>query len=156
NAQRRVLLQPVCSEIDLPPFDNSAMDGYAVRAEDLRAAKIDLPARLRLVGRVPAGGTSDGPIHSGECTRLFTGSPLPPGADAVVMQEDTRVEPDKPDEVLVLDSVRPWENVRLQGEDIRAGTTLVRGGEALTPGHLCLLAAAGVSRVNVARQPVVG
>jgi molybdopterin molybdotransferase len=156
DAQGRVLLQPVCSEIDLPPFDNSAMDGYAVHADDLRAAKPDLPARLRLVGRVPAGGTSQGPILSGECLRLFTGSPLPPGADAVVMQEDTRVEPDKPDQVLVVDSVRPWENVRLRAEDIRAGTTLVRGGETLKPGHLGLLAAAGVARVTVARQPIVG
>jgi len=155
DAQGRVLLQPVCSEIDLPLFDNSAMDGYAVHADDLRAAKPDSPARLRLVGTLPAGGTSQGPILSGECLRLFTGSPLPAGADAVVMQEDTRVEPDKPDQVLVVDSVRPWENVRLRGEDIRAGTTLVRGGETLKSGHLGLLASAGVARLSVARQPVV-
>jgi molybdopterin molybdotransferase len=72
------------------------------------------------------------------------------------MQEDTRLEPDKPDEILVVDSVRAWENVRLRGEDIQAGTTLVRGGETLKPGHLCLLAAAGVASVSVARRPVVG
>src|SRR5258708_38066418 len=129
------------------------MDDYAVHGEDLRTAKPDRRARLRLVGRVPAGGSSEAAIHSGECVRLFTGSPLPPGADAVVMQEDTRVESDKPHEVLVVDSIRAWENVRLRGEDIRAGTTLVRVGETLKPGHLCLLAATGVSHVSVARRP---
>src|SRR5262249_8489735 len=91
EALGRVLTEPILSPIDLPVFDNSAMDGYAVRAPDLAAARVDAPVRLRVVGRVAAGESFSGEISSGSCVRLFTGSLLPRGADAVVMQEDTRV-----------------------------------------------------------------
>jgi molybdopterin molybdotransferase len=155
EANRRFLLEPVSSTIDLPVFDNSAMDGYALRAEDVLAAKVDAPVRLGLVGRVVAGEVFPGEVKSGTCVRLFTGSPMPKGADSVVMQEDTRTAPDKPGEILVLDAVRPWENVRFRGEDVRSGTSLATPGQILTAGRLSLLAAAGVQQVTVGRQPKV-
>jgi len=149
----RILAETIVSPLDLPAFDNSAMDGYAVRAAEVREAKADAPIRLRLRTRIPAGETFSGELLPGECARLFTGAPLPRGADAVVMQEDTRIEGEG---VLICDAVQPGENVRFQGEDIRQGTTLVEAGEELGPGKLCLLAATGVAAVGVGRQPKIG
>src|SRR6266446_5817303 len=90
EAYGRVLAEQVRSPLDLPVFDNSAMDGYAVRAGDVAAAKPDSPVRWRLVGKVAAGETSWAEVKAGTCVRLFTGSPLPPGADAVGVQEQHR------------------------------------------------------------------
>src|SRR5262245_53514923 len=89
EAADRVLAEPILSPVDLPPFDNSAMDGYAVRAADVAAASAEQPASLQVRGKVAAGGVPAHPVTAGTCVRLFTGSPLPEGADAVVMQEDT-------------------------------------------------------------------
>lgn len=152
----RVLTEKISSPINLPPFDNSAMDGYAVRAADLGLAKADAPVTLRLAGRIPAGENFRGELAPGECIRLFTGSPLPRGADAVVMQEDTRLEPGRVGEVLICDTVRAGENVRRQGDDVEQGALLVAAGNLLTPAHLSLLAAVGVRDANVGRRPVVG
>jgi molybdopterin molybdotransferase len=156
EAAGRVLAERIRSPLDLPSFDNSAMDGYAVRAADLGSAKPDLPARLRLAGKVAAGETFAGRVVAGTCVRLFTGSPLPAGADAVVMQEDTSVAPAAPGEVLITASIGPGENVRLRGEDVRQGSTLAEAGEWLRAGRIGLLAAAGVTTVRTGRQPVVG
>jgi molybdopterin molybdotransferase len=95
-------------------------------------------------------------LREGTCVRLFTGSPLPAGADAVVMQEDTRVMSDKPGVIAVFDSVKPWENVRLKGEDVKPGSAVSHCGDRITAGRLALLAALGFHHVRVARQPVVG
>jgi molybdopterin molybdotransferase len=156
EADGRVLAQPVASPVDLPPFDNSAMDGYAVRAEDVLAAKAEAPVRLRLAGKVAAGEVFSGEIGPGACVRLFTGSPLPRGADCVVMQEDTAVDEGNPGILLVFDAARPWENVRFRGADVRVGAPLAAAGQALSAGHLSLLAASGLTHVAVGRQPIVG
>jgi molybdopterin molybdotransferase len=150
------LADQIRSPINLPIFDNSAMDGYAVRAADLASATPDSPARLRLAGKVAAGEVFPGKVASGTCVRLFTGSPLPAGADAVVMQEDTHPNPGTPSEVTILASVSPGENVRAHGEDVKQGTVLAEAGAVLTPGRIGLLAAAGFGRLRVGRQPVVG
>ncbi|MFI5337853.1 MAG: gephyrin-like molybdotransferase Glp, partial [Opitutales bacterium] len=156
QAQGRVLSEPVRSAIDLPPFDNSSMDGYAVRAEDVAAAGPEKPVRLRLAGRVPAGAAGTVEVTAGTCVRLFTGSALPRGADAVVMQEDTRTDPGSATEVAILDRAAPWENVRLRGEDVKRGDVLAEAGEEITVGRLSLLAATGLARVSVGRRPSVG
>jgi molybdopterin molybdotransferase len=156
DAAGRVLAERVQSPIDLPIFDNSAMDGYAVRASDVASAKPESPARLRLAGKAAAGEVFAGKVVAGLCVRLFTGSPLPHGADAVVMQENTRVEPNAAGEVLFLSPARPGENVRLRGEDIKRGATLAEAGDILTLGRISLMAAGGLMRVSVGRQPVVG
>lgn len=153
EAAGRILASPVVSSLDLPPFDNSAMDGYAVRAADVSGAKPELPVRLRLQARIAAGENFTGELAPGECARVFTGAPVPRGADAVVMQEDTRREGD---DVLVLDGVKPQENVRFQGEDVRAGATLAEAGAEISPGLIGLLGAVGVSEVTAGRRPVVG
>jgi len=153
EAHGRVLTEQVLAPIDLPGFDNSAMDGYAVRAAEVALAGRASPVRLRLAGRVEAGQTFAGELASGTCVRIFTGSPLPPGADAVVMQEDT--EPEQ-SEILIQEAVKPWENIRFRGEDVKCGAPLIASGEILTAGRLGLLAAVGSSHVLVSGQPVVG
>lgn len=152
----RVANENIPAPIDLPPFENSAMDGYAVRAQDLTALRPENPVGLRLIGRVAAGEVFDGQVDAGQCVRLFTGSPLPPGANAVVMQEDTRIEEGQGEMIWFLDKAKPGENVRLRGEDVRRGTMLVNRGTRLTVGRVSLLAASGVTKVPVGRQPTVG
>lgn len=156
QAHERVLVERVLAAIDLPAFDNSAMDGYAVRAAEVTAAKLASPVRLRLCGKVAAGETFNSKLVAGGCVRIFTGSPLPVGADAVVIQEDTRVESTNPDEVLVCDAVKPWENVRRRGTDVKHGAVLAEAGEVLTAGEISLLAASGVSEIDAGKSPRVG
>ena len=154
-AAGRVLAEELRSPIDLPMFDNSAMDGYAVRTADVASASQSSPVPLRVAGRIAAGEVLSGELAAGTCIRLFTGSPLPRGADAVVMQEDT-ADADAEGDMLILAPARPGENVRHRGEDVKRGSTLAGAGEVLTVGKLGLLAAVGLTRVRVGRQPVVG
>lgn len=156
DSHGRILRERVTAQVDLPTFDNSAMDGYAVRAADVTSARPESPVRLQLRGRVAAGEMFTGELGAGECVRLFTGSPLPRGADAVVMQEDTRIEGANAGEVLFGDGVRPLENVRLRGTEVKQGSSLAEPGEVLTAGKLGLLAAAGVAEINVGRRPRIG
>jgi molybdopterin molybdotransferase len=152
----RVLAQGVTAVRDLPAFDNSAMDGYAIRAEDLAQASPDHPAALRLIGAAVAGRPFSDALAPGQCVRVFTGSALPKGADAVIMQEDARLDPAQPGRVLMLDSVKPWENVRFRGEDVRRGTPILEEGARLRIAQLGLLAALGYGEVTVRRRPVAG
>lgn len=152
----RVAAEDVAAQVDLPPFDNSAMDGYAVRASDVAAASAATPVTLHLNGRVAAGDAPAVSVQASGCVRVFTGSPLPTGADAVVMQEDTQTDSAAPDFVRVLDAAKPWENVRFRGEDVKRGAIIVRAGEKLTAGRVGLLAAAGVAQLKVFRRPVIG
>ena len=155
EAQGRVLAEPIHSTTDLPPFANSAMDGYAARAQDTRGATQQNPRPLKLVGRVAAGEVFKPELEPGDCLRLFTGSPMPAGADCVVMQEDALVDPQNPGQVLILEPADAGENVRPRGEDVQAGACLAQPGQILSAGHLCLLSAAGINRVKVGRQPTV-
>jgi len=156
GAHRRILVEPVSSPASLPGFDNSAMDGYALRARDVAAAGADTPIALRLLGRVAAGEVFPEQVAPGTCVRLFTGSPIPKGADSVVMQEDTRIVQHNPSEILVTEPVHPGENIRTAGEDVAAGAILASSGQMLNAGRLSLLAAAGVAQVTVGRRPSVG
>jgi molybdopterin molybdotransferase len=156
QAAGRVLAEQVQSPVDLPIFDNSAMDGYALRAADVSLAKPDSPARLRLAGRIAAGEAFAGEVVTGSCVRLFTGSPLPAGSDAVVMQEHTRVDANAPGEVLILAPAVAGENVRARGEDVTRGAMLAEAGEVLPLARIGLLAAAGLTHLRVGRRPKVG
>jgi molybdopterin molybdotransferase len=156
SAAGRIAAERVLSPIDLPLFDNSAMDGYAVRAADVASAKPAAPVCLRLAGKVPAGDDFKGEVGPGHCVRLFTGSPLPAGADTVVMQEDTCVDASVPGEVWITASAGAGTNVRLRGEDVRRGAALAEAGELLSAARVGLLAAAGLAQVRVGRRPVVG
>lgn len=156
QAAGRVLAETVQSAIDLPPFDNSAMDGYAVRAADVSSASETSPVKLSVCGRIAAGESFPGALTTGQCVRLFTGSPLPAGADAVVMQEDTRAVTAQPDAVWVCEAVKPWENVRLRGTDVKQPSVLAAAGSRLDAGKLSLLAATGVGELRVGQQPRMG
>ena len=153
DAGGRFLARSIAAPISLPRFDNSAMDGYAVRASDLTHARVDSPVSLKCIGVVAAGSPSAQSVPPNTCMRIFTGSPLPPGADAVVMQEDTRVNGDS---VEVIDTVKPWESVRLAGEDVKAGTIVAREGERVAAATLALLGATGIHQIAVSRRPRIG
>jgi len=156
EALARYLAAPIHSPVDLPPADNSAMDGYAVRAADLAAATAAKPVTLRLIGGTRAGSAFAGDVEVGACVRIFTGAMLPRGADAVVMQEDVKLTEGQPVSIIFSEMVKPWENVRLRGEDIREKTLLAGAGEELTAQRLSLLAGAGIAAVRAGRCPVVG
>ena len=147
QAASRVLSAEVRAAVDLPRFDNSAMDGYAVRSTDAGKG-----AKLRCIGEVPAGSSFKNELGAGECVRIFTGSPMPEGANAVVMQEDTLAAGDA---IEITDGVKPFEHVRLRGEDVKADEVIGRAGERLHAGRLQLLGSAGVAEMSVHRQPIV-
>ena len=134
EALDRVLAEDVSSPIDLPAWDNSAMDGYAARAADIERGRITLP----VIETVAAGQFPTKPIGPGEVTRIFTGAPLPTGADTVVRQEDT--EPAAPGRVTVVNGRDARKNVRHKGEDIRKGTVALAAGTPLGPAQLGVLA----------------
>jgi molybdopterin molybdotransferase len=148
------------ANFDLPPFDNSAMDGFAVHAADTNGASESTPVHLRVVGEVPAGASSSIPIAKGEAVRITTGARLPVGADAVIPVEDTsdpRPMSGKslPERVEIWRSVESGAYVRRSGQDVRRGSTLLRTGHRLGPADLAMLAAIGVARPRVHRRPRV-
>lgn len=149
EAHGRVLARPVASPVGIPGFDNSAMDGYAVRFADLDP----VPRRLRVVGDVPAGSAADPAAGPGECVRIMTGAPLPTFADTVVPVEDTDGGSDSVTVRAAPGS--PGRHVRRAGEDFAPGTTLAAAGAVLTPALVGALAAAGVTRVDVRPRPLV-
>jgi molybdopterin molybdotransferase len=135
----------------VPPFDNSAMDGYAVRAADTGEA----PRTLEVVGTIAAGAASEVEVHPGQAVRIMTGAPLPPGADAVVMVEHTRPSDDG-STVTVERRVERGTAVRRAAEDIRPGTVVLEAGSLVTPGRVGVIASVGLERVPVRRRPIVG
>lgn len=153
EASGRVLAQDIVAPLDLPGFDNSAMDGYAVRSDDLKAASEAQPISLKIIGEIPAGSSAECSVQRGECARIFTGSPLPPGADAVVMQEDARPQNDA---VSFNEPVKPWENVRFRGEDVKQGSRVCETGTRLGVGAIGLFGALGLATLAVHRRPIVG
>ena len=152
EAQGRVLAAGIVSPMAVPPFDNSAMDGYAVRTGDLAG---DGPWTLAVGGRVTAGDGNHAAMPGGrQALRIFTGAPVPPGFDAVVMQEYCKRDGDG----ITIAGKRPraGENIRRAGEDVERGTALAARGEALSPQRLALLAGAGVGRVTLFRKVRIG
>ncbi|MEQ6437367.1 gephyrin-like molybdotransferase Glp [Comamonas sp. w2-DMI] len=147
DADGRVLLQDAVSPLQVPPQDNSAMDGYALRAADWEA---DLP--LPVSQRIPAG-TSPAPLAPASVARIFTGAPVPAGADAVVMQEDCEGVEDGRVRIKARPQAGQW--IRRAGEDITLGATVIAAGTRLTPAHLGLAASMGFARLQVARKPRV-
>lgn len=147
------LAQNITAPVSLPPFDNAAVDGYAVRAADVAHASFPRAVSLHVVEEIPAGRAPHKQVRSGEAARIFTGAPLPRGADTVVMQEDTDGGARA---VRIFQRAARGENVRRAGEDVRAGRIILRRGEFLGAGALGLLAAVGISRVRVHPAPRVG
>ena len=132
--------------VDLPPFDNSAVDGYAVRHADL---KRDGDTTLRIAGRLTAGARADLTLGTGEAIRIFTGAAMPAGADTVFMQEDVSVEGDR---VTVPSGLKRGANRRLAGEDVPAGQVVLPAGTVLEAQHVALAAALGITDIEVRRR----
>lgn len=145
NALQRTLASDVLSPMNVPPHNYSAMDGYAVRIEDLANA----PRKLKLIGSAYAGHAFDGRVSAGECVRIMTGSLIPDGCDSVVMQEDTKADGDW---IETGGGHHLGENIRLAGEDIAQGATVLARGQIIRPAEMGLLASLGFGEVMVYRK----
>jgi len=148
GALGRVLAEAIVSRATIPPWPNSAMDGYALRAQDTRGE----PVELAVVDRIIAGAMPSRPLRAGESMRIFTGAPLPEGADAVVPQEDVAADGDR---VTVRGRIASGACVRPAGEDVRAGDVVVEPGRTIGAAEVGLLATLGYSQVRVYRRPRV-
>lgn len=151
-ANNRILATPVISSLNFPHWDNSAMDGYAVRYADVQQARSDQPVFLEVVEEIPAGYQPQMTIQAGQAARIFTGGVMPDGADTVVMQEKTHRQDNR---VLIFIAPQPQEFVRHKGDFYQAGTELLPGGIALTAAEIAVLAAAGREQAGVFRRPKV-
>jgi len=149
DADQRVLAEDLVSELQVPPQDNSAMDGYAVRSADCAAPGVELPVSQRI-----AAGHAPQPLQPGTAARIFTGAPIPPGADAVVMQEQCTALPDT-DAVRIGIAPQPGLAIRRAGEDVTRGAVVLARGTRLGPAALGLAASIGRAQLQVARRPRV-
>lgn len=155
-AAGRVLAETIRAETDLPAFDNSSVDGFAVRAEDVTTVPVMLP----VIGDIPAGKAPNFRLEAGQAARIMTGAKLPAGADAVVMVENTDFGPQPagtpaPQQVLIQKAVSPAENIRKRGADLRARDEILFAGQVLRPQDTGMLAMLGVAQVPVYRRPRV-
>lgn len=161
ESHNRVLAEDIVSPIDLPPFDNSAMDGYAIHFEDSSDASRSNAVALTVTMDIMAGGVPGGQLKPGEAARIMTGAPIPAGATAVIPVEDTDDNWSKgedrplPSEVRLYRSLARGENVRRAGENIKAGETIMKAGTVIGPAEVGMLAGIGCPRVDVIRQPKV-
>jgi molybdopterin molybdotransferase len=163
DALGQVAAEDVVSEIDIPPHDNTAMDGYAVRAVDTQGASAETPVMLRVLGELAAGYLFEREVEPGTAVRIMTGAPMPAGADAVVPFEETD-EPEgrafgsfakSRDRVGVLKAAEPAANVRYAAEDVRRGQPIIPRGRVLQPAQIGVLASLGHATVRVHRRPIV-
>lgn len=151
DADGRILAQDLVSALQVPAFDNSSMDGYAVRSTDVQEAGIELTVTQRI-----AAGHFGQPLLPGQAARIFTGAPVPPGADAIVMQEQTElVSADTPNQVRFLAPAMAGQWVRRSGEDVRMGDAVLKRGQKLGPAELGLAASLGLAHLQVMSRPKV-
>ncbi|WP_297063111.1 gephyrin-like molybdotransferase Glp [Thermococcus sp.] len=153
DALGRVLAEDIVSPIDSPPFNRSAVDGYALRAEDTFPAREYNPVELKVIDEITAGEESGAKVESGTAVKLMTGSKIPEGANAVLMQEMAEREGNV---IKVLRPIAPGQNVAFAGEDVKKGEVILRRGHVLRPQDLALLKSVGFRRVKVKRKPRVG
>jgi len=146
DADGRILAMPLVADLDLPPWDNSAMDGYALRLDDWQGEPLRVSQRI-FAGQAPA------PLEPGTCARIFTGAPVPAGADCVEMQENTEVLDDG--RVRFVEQLRPGRNIRRRGNEVRVGDEVLSAGTALGPAELGVAASLGRAQLNVFRRPRV-
>jgi molybdopterin molybdotransferase len=152
ESQGRVIGEDIYASRDIPPLDNSAMDGYAVRCEDIQPASSGHPVRLEIVEDLPAGFVSKKTLGRGEAIRIMTGAPIPRGADTVVQVEDTAKE-DRYTQIFK--AVPLGENIRRAGEDVGKGDRVISGGDLIRPAEVGMLASVGRSFVSVFQRPLV-
>jgi molybdopterin molybdotransferase len=151
-----VLAADIVAALSLPGFDNSAMDGFAALATDIAAASTEHPVTLPVTDDIPAGRTDTQPLKPGTAQRIMTGAPLPPGATTVVPVESTDADfSTSSRQVQIRAATRDGQHIRRAGEDVAAGTTVLRAGQLLTPAALGLVAALGLAEVSVLPRPRV-
>jgi molybdenum cofactor synthesis domain-containing protein len=150
DALGRILRQDVISDLDLPPFDRSRMDGYAVRSVDISRARPDKPAQLQEIGEAAAGQAFSGFVGVNEAVRIMTGAPVPPGADSVQKIEVTNVNAGA---VEIYEPTKPQQNITPRGVEAKAGTLMVEAGAIITPAASAVLASFGYAMVEVAHRP---
>ena len=148
------LAEDIIAREDMPPFANSAMDGFALRSQDSQP-RAGQPPRLRVTGEVAAGYVAAHAVEEGTAMRIMTGAPVPPGADAVIQIELTKYDGPQSDWVEVLQAVAPGNNIRPAGEDMRSGQTILRRGTEIGPWEIGILATLGIAIVPVIRRPQV-
>lgn len=161
EALGRVLTRAVVAQDSLPPFANSSMDGYALRAADIPDATVEKPTLLRVVADIAAGSAPIERVELGTAARIMTGAPLPEGADAVIPVEDTDepwrdAERPLPERIAIRRAVKAGDYVRLPGEDIEAGQEVLGAGHLVRPQEIGVLASLGVAQVAVVKRPKVG
>ena len=149
----RVLAEDVVSPYNVPPHNNSAMDGYAVRSEDVTGASQETPVFLDVIEDLPAGYVSKQPVGPRQAIRIMTGAPVPEGADAIVRVEET--QPGSGRQVIIFKAVPPHYDLRLAGEDLQEGQTILRAGKVLRPADIGVLASVGRSTLQVYQRPQV-
>jgi len=152
QARTRILAEDIRCSRNIPPWDNSAMDGYTVRWADIQGASRPNPAILRVLGDLPAGRVFKGQGGPGEAVRIMTGAPIPEGFDTVVQVEDTEKDGDR---VKVFVLLEKGKNIRFSGEDVKAGEKVMEAGDFLRPAHIGMLASLQRSMVSVYQQPRV-
>ncbi len=152
DAWGAIIFEDITSKIDIPPFDKSLMDGYAVRAQDTFEAEESRPKRLNLIGKIEAGDKPNLSVSEGTATEISTGAPIPKGANSVVMLEYVKKDGERID---VFRSVVPGENIIETGSDIRSGELILRKGKRITSKELGLLSAVGMGKVKVYKKPRV-
>jgi len=152
DALGRVIAEDIYAKRDIPPLDNSAMDGYALKFEDIQKASPKDPVRLEVIEDLPAGFISKKKIERGNAIRIMTGAPIPKGADAVIPVEETKKEDGA---VLIFKAAAPGENIRKSGEDVKKGDRVISQGDTLRPAEVGMLASVGRSFISVYQKPMV-
>ncbi|MFX0007741.1 MAG: gephyrin-like molybdotransferase Glp [Promethearchaeota archaeon] len=152
NVLNRILAMDVISKIDIPPFDRSAMDGYAIKAEDSFGASPKNPKKIKLIGKIEIGETAKLKINKNEAIRISTGAPIPEGSDTVIKIEDTEI---KNDIISLYASLVPRKNVSRKGEDFRSGIKVLPKGIELKAEHIALLTSLGYDKVSVNIKPEI-
>lgn len=158
SARGRILAEPIIATSDMPPFDNSSADGFAVQAVDTQSASLETPVTLTVIGDIPAGSSPQFTVNPGQAARIMTGAPLPAGADSVVMVEATDVfsrglDAALPQRVHIYSPVTPGSSVRPRAQDAAAGNPLFSTGHCLRPQDIGLLASQGFAQLAVYQQP---
>lgn len=144
----RILKEDIIANIEMPPFNKSAMDGYALKSADIKK----IPAKLRCIGLIQAGDSFKKRVSRGECVKIMTGAPIPSGADSVAMVEFTKALGKG---VTILKTARKWENIFFKGEDFKRGRVVLRKGVKISPSHIAVIAAVGEKNVKVSPKPKV-
>jgi len=152
EALNRVLGEDIISQMNIPPFDRSAMDGYAIKAENSFGASPKNPKKIKLSGAIEIGEASNLELSKDEGIKISTGAPLPKGADAVIKIEDTEL---KEDEIILYTSLTPGKNISKQGEDIKKNTHVLKKGIVLKAEHIALLSSLGFKKIKVSVKPKV-